>query len=243
MAPYGEALRAFYGGEREATILVRRDDGLELPLPVSHFFRAESEFTRLERLALGACRGPVLDVGAGTGIHSLALQTRGVEVRALDISPVAVEIMARRGVKEVCCQDVLLYQDGPFRTLLLLGHGVGMTGDLSGLGRFLVRATSLLGEEGCLLLDSVDVSRSIDPRHRSYQEANRRAGRYVGETRIQFEFEGRRGPFLPWLHVTPETLRERALSSGLRLDVLAEGEGGEYLARLSRPVTGARRWS
>ncbi|HJD10280.1 MAG TPA: methyltransferase domain-containing protein, partial [Candidatus Phocaeicola caecigallinarum] len=39
-----------------------------------------------------------LDVGAGSGCHSLVLQEMGKESLAIDISPWAVEVMKKRGI-------------------------------------------------------------------------------------------------------------------------------------------------
>jgi SAM-dependent methyltransferase len=45
----------------------------------------------------------VLDLGCGTGVDALHLQSRGVCVRAIDNSPQMVEIARRRGVDVDCC--------------------------------------------------------------------------------------------------------------------------------------------
>ncbi|MHC4505514.1 MAG: class I SAM-dependent methyltransferase, partial [Planctomycetota bacterium] len=100
MAPYGAALRAFFEGDAGAELVLRRDDGWEGRLPVSRFFRKPPEFTRVEKAAIERCCGHVLDVGAGTGLHSLALQDQGARVTAIDVSAPAVEVMSRRGVAD-----------------------------------------------------------------------------------------------------------------------------------------------
>ena len=60
------------------------------------------------------------------------------------------------------------------------------------------------------MFDSLDVRRTDDAQHLAYQEANRKAGRYFGEIRIQFEYKGKPGPLFGWLHVDPQTLADRA---------------------------------
>jgi 2-polyprenyl-3-methyl-5-hydroxy-6-metoxy-1,4-benzoquinol methylase len=101
MTPHGLALVAYFQGDSTAQLIIRRDDGVEDLLPVSHFFRSPPEFSPIEVAALKRCQGHVLDIGAGTGLHSLVLQSKGLTVTAIDISPEAVEIMVQRGVRNV----------------------------------------------------------------------------------------------------------------------------------------------
>jgi 2-polyprenyl-3-methyl-5-hydroxy-6-metoxy-1,4-benzoquinol methylase len=96
MAPHGRALLAFAEGDTEVAQIIRRDDGSETSLPVSIFFRTQDQFWPIEHAALARCEGHVLDIGAGSGLHTLALQARGLAVTAIDISPDAVAIMQRR---------------------------------------------------------------------------------------------------------------------------------------------------
>lgn len=234
MVPHGLALLDCFNGKTSGQLAIRRDDGFEANISVARFFRGPGEFSPIEIAALDRCRGHVLDIGAGSGLHSLDLLSRGHVVTAIDISPHAVEVMARRGIPDTQCADVFEFQGGAFDTLLMLGHGIGIVGDLRGLSRFLVHARSLIRRSGRLLLDSLDVRRTDDPSHLTYHEANRRAGRYFGETRLQFEYEGRVGPLCDWLHVDPETLQERAEATGWRCEVVLQEESGDYLASLSR---------
>ncbi|MCL5266812.1 MAG: class I SAM-dependent methyltransferase [Bacteroidetes bacterium] len=120
MEPFGSALLVYFEGCSDAEIVVHRDDGREAPLPASYFFREEADFTDIEKKAVAFCKGYVLDVGASTGLHSLALQNKGYRVTAIDISQHAVEIMKRRGVKDVQYADAFEFNGGPFDTLLMM---------------------------------------------------------------------------------------------------------------------------
>ena len=234
MIPFGRAMLDYFEGKRDAQLLVRRDDGLVAPLPVSTFFRTVDQFTAIEREALSRCAGSVLDVGAGSGIHSLELQKKGLDVTALDINQQAVQIMRRRGVQNVCQANVLSYDQGPYDTLLLLGHGIGMVEDLSGLRRFLHHAQRLVTRQGQILLDSLDVERSVDPLNRAYHQLNRGRGRYPGETRLRFDYEGVPGTECGWLHIDPVTLADHAAQNGWICTTLLLGDSGEHLSRLER---------
>jgi SAM-dependent methyltransferase len=233
LMPFGLALVSYLEGDTEATLTVRRDDGIESPIPVSHFFRAPSEFSAIENAALDRCRGSVLDIGAGTGLHALVLQAQDFSVTAIDIDPRADDVMRRRGVLDAHCADVHDFEAGPFGTLLMLGHGIGIVETLTGLDHFLARAHRLAGRDGQLLVHSMDVRQTSDPNNLVYHEANRRIGRYVGEIRIQFEFARHCGPHCGWLHVDQQTLAEHAVSAGWNCEIILEQDGGEYLALLT----------
>jgi SAM-dependent methyltransferase len=233
MQPHGRALLRFFEGDPTSTLVIRRDDGFESELPASHFFRGPSEFTELEHAALDLCSGSILDVGAGTGLHALVLQERGFRVKAIDIDQNAVKIMALRGVLDATCLDILNCQNLNVDTILLMGHGIGMVETLAGLDHFLPFIRSLVTVKGQVLLDSLDVRSTNDPRHLAYQANNRLSGRYIGETRLQFEHHGIAGSWCGWLHVDPETLSEHAERAGWSCAVINQLVSGEYLARLA----------
>ena len=192
MSLYGRALWDYYNGDKTAELIIRRDDGLETTLPVGIFFRAENELQPGEVEAINQSRGHVLDIGAGSGIHTLILQSKGLTVTAIDIDSNAVNIMSQRGVLNVHCADIMEFHGGPFDTLLMFGHGIGMVETIKGFKHFLDHAANLLRPNGQLLISSVDVRRTDDPVHLEYHKANSLAGRYIGETRIQFEYKQER---------------------------------------------------
>jgi SAM-dependent methyltransferase len=222
MTPLGKALLAYFEGDTEAEIIIRRDDGQETPVPVSLFFRDQSRFSPIDQAAVDECRGHILDAGAGTGPHSLALNEKGLAVTAIDISPEAVKIMKRRGLEDVRREDVFDLRQGAFDTVLMLGHGIGMVETIGGLDRFLAHAHHLISEYGQVLLDSLDVRCTEDPVNLAYHESNRQTGRYIGEIRMQVEFRGETGPYLHWL---------------MLCEVLHRLETGDYLARLTRSAS------
>lgn len=233
MKPYGLALSDYERGNLSATLIIYRDDGWREELSASTFFRQPQEY-ELERTALDLCSGHVLDVGAGTGVHTLFLQERGTPVCAIDISTEAVQIMKRRGVLDVRRADILSFEDGEFDTVIMMGHGIGVVGNIRGLVSFLERVPELLKANGQILLTSLDVRGTGDPTHLEYQQQNLNSGRYFGEVRLQFAYRGMRGPSFGWLHIDAETLRSYASQTGWNCEVVQQQQDGNYLARLNR---------
>src|SRR5262245_2587531 len=181
-------MQAYFAGKRHVTLVVY-DDFERDEVPVAYFFREPKDFPPLERRALTLCRGRVLDVGAGSGCHALALQERGLEVVALETLPELVEIMTRRGVKNARCASIFDFSGPPFDTVLMMMNGLGLAGTLDGLRHLLAHLRHLVTPGGQVLADSTDVR----PRRRGGQpnpSANRRPdGRYIGELHFQLEFE------------------------------------------------------
>ncbi len=240
MDPYGQALADYAAGDRDAAIVMHRDDGEVDTIPASVFFRGPAQFSPSERCALDLCQGHVLDIGAGAGADSLVLQARGLAVTALDVSPQAAAVMRRRGVRDVRMGDWFALPPEPFATLLLMMHGIGLVGSLAGLDRFLALAHPWLAPGGQVLCDSLAVRRTANPVHCAYHDANILAGRYVGEIRLRMEYKGTLGPWFTWLHVDPGTLAGHAARAGWRCEIPCQEEDGNYLARLTEAGTGPR---
>jgi SAM-dependent methyltransferase len=232
-SPHGLALLDFLNGKTSAEVLVHDEVGGVEVVPARVFFRGPAEFSALEEAALELCLGSILDVGAGAGCHSVILQERHIPVCAIDVAPEAVEVMRKRGVRDVRCADVFSLRAGPFDTLLMLMNGIGVVGSLAGLRRFLRAAKRLLTSDGQILLDSYDPG-ADDVEGTGEQGRTLGARRYPGELRFQLEYEGGRGPTLEWLFVDFETLADHAAHEGWSAEMIWQEEEGHYLARLRR---------
>lgn len=233
MTPYGQALLDYFQGDHQAVIDMHRDDGEIFSIPITTFFRDEQAFSVIERKALASCQGKILDIGAGSGRHSLYLQQKGYEVMPIDISPEAVSVMKQRGLPQAGQSDIFSFRSGRYDTLLLLLHGIGMAGSLEGFRRFLDHARSLINPGGCILFDSTDVRAADDPKHLAYQERNRRMGRYIGEIHLHFVYRGQQGKPYRWLHIDPDTLLAEVSNAGWKSEMIHSEPWGEYLVRLS----------
>ncbi len=231
----GRALLDYEAGDRGADLLVVHEDGEGWPLHAADFFRRDDALPAAEAAALELCRGRVLDVGAGAGCHALALQERGLEVWAIDVSPGAVSVMRRRGVRRAQRADVFAPElRGPWDTLLLMMNGIGLAGDLAGLDRFLDRAGELLADGGQVLFDSCDLRRIGDAAERRRIAERRRQGRYFGQTLQRISYPGHGSAVLNWLYVDSATLRRRARRRGWESQVVFEDAAGSFAARLVR---------
>ena len=231
--PHAAALEAYHRGKKEA-VLVVYDDFERDEVPVSYFFRTPDQFPAVERLALDLCRGRVLDVGAGSGCHSLALQDRGFEVTAIEILPSLVRVLRERGVRDARPATWMDVQAEPFDTVFMMMNGLGLTETLAGLRRFLSEARRLVRRGGQVLADSTDVRARLDPEAGRTGALERADGRYVGELHFQIEYEGQRGEPFPQLYVDANTLIGYAREAEWGCEIVRDpDEYGHYLARLT----------
>ena len=129
MDPMGRAIADYWKTKKASKLRVFSPMFEEDEIPLTTLFRSYNSMSEIERKALDMAKGKVFDVGAGSGCHSLDLQERGVDVTAIDISPLSVETMKERGVKKVLEQDFFTLK-GQYDTILMLMNGIGIVGTL-----------------------------------------------------------------------------------------------------------------
>jgi 2-polyprenyl-3-methyl-5-hydroxy-6-metoxy-1,4-benzoquinol methylase len=230
---HGVSLVDYLDGETETTITVYGELVERREVPVRLFFRDPAEFPPLERRAIELCRGRVLDIGAGAGCHSLALQERGLTVCAIDFLPECVEVMKKRGVREAHCANIHTFEAEPFDTLFSMMNGTAVVRDLAALQPFLMDIQRLLKPDGQFLVDSTDMRQVAAPALQAYLEMKRERGEYFGEMNLQLEYKGRKGAPFTQLYIDAETLSEHAARAGWVCEIVERDESGRYLARLT----------
>ncbi len=225
----------YYNGDTEAMLDYCRDDGHVDSIPVGLFFRGVTDMPS-DNISVSESNGRILDIGAGTGLHSLHLQKLGFTVCAIDVLEAACEIMKRNGIKDVRCIDISNFNERPFDTVLVLGRTIGNVGNLSGLRDFLSHLHKLVTSDGRVILNSLDPKYTNDHSHLAYQQLNVENNRYLGEVRMNFKYKGNKGPSFNWLNVGYESLKNIAYETGWECNILLQEENGNYLARLEKRI-------
>ena len=229
--PMGCAIADFHKEGKAARLRVFSPMFEEDEIPVATLFRRLDEMPAIEQEALQVASGSILDVGAGAGCHSLALQAMEKDVTAIDISPLAVATMRERGVKDVREQDFFT-MTGQFDTILMLMNGIGIVGKLSQLPAFFMQVDRLLAPGGQLLCDSSDICYIFEDEDGIIDLTGIEG--YYGELTYTMQYKQVKGEAFPWLFIDPETLREHAAAHGFHCDILMRGPHYDYLARLTR---------
>ncbi|HEY5511687.1 MAG TPA: methyltransferase domain-containing protein [Prolixibacteraceae bacterium] len=230
--PIGKAVQDYLHGITGDAILVRTDIAEDETLSPAYFFRTFEEMPLQEQEALKRCKGKILDVGAGAGAHSMWLNNNGLEVVAIDISPLSCETMKERGLKEVLCCDVYTLTDQKFDTILLLMNGAGVAQTLPGLAVLLNHLKNLLNAGGKILADSSDLLYLFtDENGESWVDIA--SDTYYGEMEYQLSYKNVKGKKFPWLFVDPETLADYAEKAGFSVTDKIKGMHFDYLIELA----------
>lgn len=230
--PMGAAIRDYHLRGKAARLRVMSSMFDEDEMPVDHLFRTFDDMPHLEQKALNMAYGKVLDIGAGAGCHALTLQERGMDVKAIDISPLSCEVMKERGIKDVECVNLFCKQlQGKYDTLLLLMNGTGIAGKLSQLPALLNRLKELLSEEGQILIDSSDLKYIYENEDGSMDiDLN---APYYGEVDYQMQYRDIKGEPFDWLYTDPMLLASVSKQCGLQCQIIEQGEHYDYLAKLT----------
>jgi len=223
----GKAVHDYYTDKKLAgKLLIYNKYGPREEMPLDVYLRDDEDMPDLEWLALERCYGKVLDIGAGAGSHALELQKRGIDVTALDISPLLAEVMFNRGVENVVQGDIYKYNAAGFDTLLLLMNGIGIAGTKEGLKVLLEHLKTLLKTDGQILFDSSDVAYLYND--------NLPQDHYYGEISYQYAYNKVRTDWFNWLYIDEHSIKQIATECGFTMEVLLEDEYGQYLAKLTK---------
>ncbi|MGY0393080.1 class I SAM-dependent methyltransferase [Bizionia sp. KMM 8389] len=226
---FGKALLDYQAGNYTEDIITSTNISEEDELPIPYLFREFKAMPKLEQKALKLAKGHILDVGCGSGSHSLYLQKKGHSVKAIDISEGAIQVALRRGVENAECIDILK-ETQTFDTILLLMNGTGIFQELSEVSKYLTHLKSLLNPGGQILIDSSDIKYMYEDEDGGLwidTQAN-----YYGELDYYLSYKGEDEPPMKWLYLDFETLKLACQTVGLTCTKIMDGAHYDYLAQL-----------
>lgn len=227
---FGKALLDYVKGKYTHDIVTATSISDEDVLPLPYLFRTFDEMPILEQEALQLCKGSILDIGCGSGSHSLYLQEKGFELKAIDSSLGAVEASKLRGVKNVNHTE-LLKVDGKYDTILLLMNGTGIFQTLNQVSAHLTHLKLLLNPNGQILIDSSDILYMYEDEDGGYWYDSQ--SNYYGELDYYIVYKDEKEIPFKWLYLDFNTLKEACIVNGLDCELVLEGEHFDYLAKLT----------
>jgi len=219
-----------YLNSQSYTHVLRREDGFIYNQETEACFTKFSDWRDYEKnLIARYAKGRVLDIGAGSGRHSLFLQENGAEVHAIDRSPSAIRLMKIRGVKNTYLMDYrkLSFPRNYFDCVLLMFIENGLGGTIKGAKRLLDSLYRITTPNGKIIatLRDPQVKNAKEDLSKSF---NIKPAPKENSIRMRIEQENKFGYWFYSLMVAPEQIETLVGSNGWQVLDVAKGEDGFY---------------
>ena len=199
-------------------------------LPTAYLFRDFDKMPVLEQIALQKAKGRILDVGAGSGVHSLWLQNNGNNITALELSPITCQLMQERGINNVINSDFFKFKPtDKFDTLLFLMNGVGIVQKAKYLDRLFKKIDRLMRQNGQALIHSSDL-KYLYEMETGYQMPQ---NDYYGDVDFFVSYKNQVERF-NWTYIDENTLRVFAKQQGFTTEKIHESDEGDFLLIVTR---------
>lgn len=134
---------------------------------ISVYMDKFKDWAKIEKEILRKIKGKVLDLGAGTGRHSIYLQNKGCEVHSIELSPKALEVMRRVGIKNIYLLDWMKidkkFKDKKFDFVLMMFNNFGMLGNEKNIKKILKKVEKVTERNGKFVISNVDPTKFDSP--------------------------------------------------------------------------------
>jgi SAM-dependent methyltransferase len=216
--PFGRAIRDYHLGQQDEPLIHRDgDERGEHPIEGNYFgeFCPGHDWTSGIEQHLD---GPLLDIGAGVGKHTLYFQEQ-FETVAIEVSEYLVETMSDRGVEDARHVDMFALREAfgrdRFQSVLANGTQLGLVGSMQGLRRFLGDIAYVTGPDGTAVLDCYDPTLERTKNAMGYRDDPTPGLAYRV---LHFEYEDDVGETLLFRLFSPDRIREATVGTGWNVE-------------------------
>ncbi len=233
---YGQAMLDHLEGKTGFEIVERDDKWIGMSLGPPAYFTEYEAWPKIQQEAIEYAGNKVLDIGCGAGRHSLFLQNQGKTVLGIDISPKAIEVCKRRGLKraEIVSITSLNPKFGIYGTILMLGNNFGLMANRKRARWLLKRFHKFTPPDGLIIAESRNPFATNDPDHLSYHKKNTSAGKMAGQIRIRVRYKLLVTPWFEYLMVSQEEMEDILHGTGWSVKRFIGDKSPMYVAIIGK---------
>lgn len=231
---FGQALMAYWR-DRTPWYIVERDDGYIDAISIGTYFSTLIDWKPYLKRALTFVRGRVVDVGCGAGRHVLYLQRRGYDVSGIDPSRLTVQVCKERGIRNVRVGSLesLPHSGKRYDTFVMFGNNFGLFGSRQHARTMLRQLHRCSTPHARIIAECRNPYKTSEQAHLRYNAKSERRGRMFGQIRIRVRFRQYTDPWLDYLFVSPDEMRELMNGTGWRVAKVF-GSGAQYCAIIEK---------
>ncbi|MDG2228307.1 MAG: class I SAM-dependent methyltransferase [Flavobacteriales bacterium] len=228
-----------YGGGYE---IEERDDGrFTLYGDSNSYFENFEDWSDLQKNASTRVEGTVLDIGCGAGKHSLYFQEKGLDVYAMDNSPLAIDICQKQGIKNTILCDVNHFEKFDeaikFDSILFWGNNFGLLQNASFFYYFLNLLENLSHKGTKIFLESMDPfglgfqeTETVD-----YIQHNLLQKKMGGQMHLRVRYKKYVTPWSDYVFASIDELKEMLLNTNWVIEETLEAPSdNQYIAILKQ---------
>ncbi len=234
---YGQQILA-YLNRKEAYEIVERDDGfIDLSGGALVYFQDFKDWPKHQKDAIKFAKGRVLDIGAGAGRVSLYLQKKGLDVVAIDNSPLAIKACRMRGVEKarvMSIDGVDKFKPNFFDTVIMFGNNFGLFGGFKKARKLLKTLHKITSKKALIIAESNDPHQTDKVVHLEYHKFNKRRGRMPGQLKIRIRLEKYIGDWFDYLLVSKKEMQDILKDTGWKVKKFIDSEKSTYIAVIEK---------
>ncbi len=225
---FGKSIYDYWFNKQPEDLYTRTNLTDEEVLPVKYLFRSFDEMPLPEQQALLLAQGKILDVGAGSGTHSVWLQKHGKDITALDFSEYGNKVLKDRKINKVILADFFQYKPAEkYDSILLLMNGIGIVGKAIYTDRLFKKFDELLTPQGVAFIHSSDLKYLYEEGggYLMPQEG------YYGDVKFTIRYKETEESF-DWTYIDEQTLKVFARQNNYKAQKIAESDFGDFLIKV-----------
>ena len=234
---FGNALYDFYRGKGRGLEIIEREDGyFFVSAGPDYYFAEYKNWPQTQKIAIKYAKGRVIDIGCGAGRVSLYLESKGLKVLAIDISPLAIKVCKLQGANNVKVMSITQISSkiGQFDTILMFGNNFGLFANQLRAKSLLKRFHSITKPDTLLIAESRDPYKSKQPDDIEYRKLNKLKEKMAGQWKIRVRYKKYISNWHEFLFVSKNEMKRLLNGTGWKVKKFIESPGGSYIAIIQK---------